>query len=224
MNEFIKKIRNKAELFLENDENHKDKIIDFILINLYTDEAIIFASNEVQIIQFSSISEKNYWIFSRESFNYEKSFFKYLEKNFKVGYVRNELHSNLWSYVQNNQKELKKGIQKYLQFCADYGITKESLNIDIPDIMKYFEGLAFQETMVYKGYIIEADDTNFDNPKEVLVNIYKRQSKFQERRDRIETISLNEIGLKQNIKEYIDENYILVNDDAKKQKKEERER
>ena len=73
--------------------------------------------------------------------------------------------------------------------------------------MKYFDGLAFQETMTYKGYVIEADETNYDNPKENLVTIYKSQQDYIDG-NYAENVSLNTVGLKQNIKEYIDEVYI----------------
>lgn len=206
MNEYIKSIQDKAEFLLKNDEKHKNKLIDFIIINLNTDEAIVFASDNKQIIQFSPVSEKSAWVLFKASFDYEEYLLENLEADFRVGYVRKELHLNLWNFIQNHQNNLKKGIQTYLQFCADYGITKKSLGAEV-DIMKYFEGLAFQETMDYKDYIIEADDTNFDNPREVLVNIYKSQKNFEKGKI-LETISLNEIGLKENIKEYIDACYI----------------
>jgi hypothetical protein len=72
--------------------------------------------------------------------------------------------------------------------------------------MKHFEGLAINETMKYKGYIIEADDLNVDNPKENLVNIYESKQDF-ENKECVETVSLNTVGLKQNIRDYIDEFY-----------------
>lgn len=63
------------------------------------------------------------------------------------------------------------------------------------------------DTMEYKGYIIEADDANLDNPKENLVNIYENKQDF-ENKECIETVSLNTVGLKQNIRDYIDEFYV----------------
>ena len=69
------------------------------------------------------------------------------------------------------------------------------------------------ETMEYKGYIIEADDVNFDNDKENLVNIYESKKDY-ENKESIEVVSLNTIGLKQNIKEYIDETYMMKDIDV----------
>ena len=131
-----------------------------------------------------------------------------------------EVHYSIWNSIHELYPEdidYKDGVQNYLQYCADNGITKEFLDknteLDTPDIMNYFEGLAMFETMEYKGYIIEADDVNFDNDKENLVNIYESKRDY-ENKESIEVVSLNTIGLKQNIKEYIDETYMMKDIDV----------
>ena len=128
------------------------------------------------------------------------------EEGKKIAYMTDDVHYSIWNSIHELYPEdidYKDGVQMYLQYCADKGITKEYLdektNIDTPDIMKYFKGLGIHETMIYKGYVIEADDTNYDNPKENLVNIYKCQEDFNKNKIN-ETISLNTINLKQNIK------------------------
>lgn len=76
--------------------------------------------------------------------------------------------------------------------------------------MKKFDDLELYETIEYKGYVAEIDDTNLDNEKENLVNIYENIEDYK-KKEPIETVSLNTKGLKQNIKEYIDEFYIDKN-------------
>lgn len=59
----------------------------------------------------------------------------------------------------------------------------------------------------YKGYICVVGDYNYDNHKESIVEIYKSKKHFKDG-DYIENVSLNNKNLKQNIKDYIDENYM----------------
>ena len=128
--------------------------------------------------------------------------------------MTDEVHYSIWNSIHELYPEdidYKDGVQAYLQYCADNGITKEYLDkktgFDTPDVMQYFEGLAINDTMKYKGYIIEADDLNLDNPKENLVHIYENEQDY-DKKEEIETVSLNTIGLKQNVRDYIDEFYI----------------
>lgn len=128
--------------------------------------------------------------------------------------MTDDVHYSIWNSIHELYPEdidYKDGVQNYLQYCADNGITKEYLDkktgLNTPDIMEYFEGLAFGEAMRYKGYICVADDMNLDNNKEKLVQIYENQQDYING-ENIETISLNTIGLKQNIKDYIDDVYI----------------
>ncbi len=218
MKESIEKTKKHIEEILQNNEEHQDKKIDFILIKPDTNETLTIASNGAdEMIHFApyTIDEQDeYNHIADWDFSWDEYFFKDLQDGYEIGYITDEIHYNLWNTIQEfypDDINYKDGVQNYLQYCADKGITKEYLdnktNLDTPDIMKYFEGLAFLETMEYKGYIIEADDNNFDNDKENLVNIYENKEDF-DKKESIETVSLNTIGLKQNIRDYIDEYYI----------------
>lgn len=67
-----------------------------------------------------------------------------------------------------------------------------------------------KEIISYKGYIAEIGEKNYDNDKEVLVNLYYGQKDFDEGNLK-ETISLNISDLENNIKEYINEVYYGIN-------------
>ena len=218
MNEKIKKVKEDIETFLMENMEHQNKHIDYILVDQETNETYVLASDGAdEAIEFNPLS-KNY----KEGFqyvpewdyNFDYYIYNYLEEGKQIAYMTDDVHYSIWNSIHELYPEdidYKDGVQNYLQYCADNGITKEYLDkktgLNTPDIMQYFEGLAFGETMRYKGYICVADDINLDNNKEKLVQIYENQQDYING-ENIETISLNTIGLKQNIKDYIDDVYI----------------
>lgn len=217
MNEKIKKIKEEIETFLMESIDHQNKHIDYILVNPENNEIYVLASDGVdEAIEFTPFSknyEGGYTNVPEWDYNFDYYIYNYLEEGKQIAFMTDEVHYSIWNSIHELYPEdidYKDGVQWYLQYCADNGITKgyldEKTGFDTPDVMKYFEGLAMFETMEYKGYIIEADDSNLDNPKENLVNIYENKQDY-ENKDCIETVSLNTVGLKQNIRDYIDEFY-----------------
>lgn len=75
--------------------------------------------------------------------------------------------------------------------------------------------MGYGEIMQYKGYSIEVDDYNQDAPSESLVNIYKSINDCRNGNNKLETISLLNDDLKQNIKDYIDVTYKPLKKDDK---------
>jgi len=229
MKEFVEKEKLRIEEILKDSMEHQDKKVDYILYKPDTQETNTLASNSSsdEAIEFTpntKNSPEGYFNVPEWDYNFDYYIYNLLEEGWKVGYMTPEVHYSIWNSIHELYPEdidYKDGVQNYLQYCADNGITKEFLDnntgLDTPDIMNYFEGLAMFETMEYKGYIIEADDVNFDNDKENLVNIYESKKDF-ENKESIETVSLNTIGLKQNIKEYIDETYMMKNVDVPSEK------
>ena len=225
MKEFIEKEKLRIEEFLKDSMEHQDKKIDYILYKSDTNETNILCSNSSseEAIEFTPITKNyqdGYSNVPEWDFNFDYYIYNLLEEGWQIGYMTPEVHYSIWNSIHELYPEdidYKDGVQNYLQYCADNGITKEFLDknteLDTPDIMNYFEGLAMFETMEYKGYIIEADDVNFDNDKENLVNIYESKRDY-ENKESIEVVSLNTIGLKQNIKDYIDETYMMKDIDV----------
>lgn len=214
MLKFIEEEKIKVEKFLNDNMEHQDKKIDYILYKPDKMETNILASNSNdEAIEFrSNTNDFNYvpeW-----DYNFDYYIYNLLEENWKIEYMTPEVHYSIWNSINElypNDIDYKDGVQNYLQYCADNKITKKYLDeetgLNTPDVMQHFEGIALNETMKYKGYIIEAGDLNDDNPKENLVYIYDNEQDYING-DEIETISLNTIGLKQNVKDYIDEFYI----------------
>ena len=218
MNEDIKKIKEKIEEFLNEDEEHQNKHIDYILVDSETRETYILASDgNEEAIEFTPYTKDykgGYQNVPEWDYNFDYYIYNYLEEGKQIAYMTDDVHYSIWNSINElypTDIDYKDGVQNYLQYCADNRITKEYLDkktgFDTPDIMKYFEGLAINEKMEYRGYIIEADDLNYDNPKENLVHIYDNEQDYINGEER-ETVSLNTIGLKQNVKDYIDEFYV----------------
>ena len=218
MNEKIEKEKNEIESFLNDSIDHQDKHIDYILVDPNTNETYVLASDgNDEAIEFNPLSknyEGGYTNVPEWDYNFDYYIYNYLEEGKRIGYMTDEVHYSIWNSIHELYPEdidYKDGVQAYLQYCADNGITKEYLDkktgFDTPDIMQYFEGLALNSIMQYKGYIIEADDLNVDNPKENLVHIYENNQDYINGEE-IETVSLNTIGLKQNVRDYIDEFYV----------------
>lgn len=214
MLKFIEEEKIKVEKFLNDNMEHQDKKIDYILYKPDKMETNILASNSNdEAIEFrSNTNDFNYvpeW-----DYNFDYYIYNLLEENWKIEYMTPEVHYSIWNSINElypNDIDYKDGVQNYLQYCADNKITKKYLDeetgLNTPDVMQHFEGIALNETMKYKGYIIEAGDLNDDNPKENLVYIYDNEQDYING-DEMETISLNIIGLKQNVRDYIDEFYI----------------
>lgn len=214
MLKFIEEEKIKVEKFLNDNMEHQDKKIDYILYKPDKMETNILASNSNdEAIEFrSNTNDFNYvpeW-----DYNFDYYIYNLLEENWKIEYMTPEVHYSIWNSINElypNDIDYKDGVQNYLQYCTDNKITKKYLDeetgLNTPDVMQHFEGIALNETMKYKGYIIETGDLNDDNPKENFVYIYDNEQDYING-DEIETISLNTIGLKQNVRDYIDEFYI----------------
>ncbi len=218
MNERIEKVKNEIESFLKDSIEHQNKHIDYILVDPNTNETYVLASDgNDEAIEFNPLSknyEGGYTNVPEWDYNFDYYIYNYLEEGKQIAFMSDDVNYSIWNSIHElypDDIEYKDGVQSYLQYCADNGITKEYLDkktgFDTPDIMQYFEGLAINDRMQYKGYIIEADDLNLDNPKENLVHIYENEQDYINGEE-IETVSLNTVGLKQNVREYIDEFYI----------------
>ncbi len=218
MNEDIKKIKEDIERFLSEDEEHQNKHIDYILVDPESRDTYVLASDEneeaIEFTPFTKDYKSGYQNVPEWDYNFDYYVYNYLEEGKQIAYMTDNVHYSIWNSIHElypTDIDYKDGVQNYLQYCADNGITKEYLDkqteLDTPNIMEFFEGLAINEKMEYKGYIIEVDDFNFDNQRENLVHIYDNEQDYINGEER-ETVSLNTIRLKQNVKDYIDEFYV----------------
>lgn len=209
--EIVEKIK---KILFQSDED-KNKHIDYILYNSEEKLHFISASNGYEdIIGLTFQNEKeNSFRIPEWDYDIDYYLFKKLEDGYKIQYMTNDTHYGLWNLINElypDDIENKGGVQNYLQYCFDEGITKEYLDKeiggDVPNVLQQFDGLTINQTMEYKGYIIEVGDLNYDNPEESLVYIYDNLENYMNGDER-ETISLTTIGLKKNIRDYINDVY-----------------
>ena len=78
----------------------------------------------------------------------------------------------------------------------DYNDVKDNPDIEMGTIFRF------------ENYICEVDDFNQDNPNESIVYIYDSQKAFDDN-EYIEQVSLVNNDIKDNIREYMEDNYVV---------------
>lgn len=223
MEKHIETTKQEIEEFLMNDEEHSNKHIDYILIKNKTGETYTLASDEageeaIEFTPYTKDHKNGYGYVPEWEYNFDYYIFGYLDEDYSIGYMTNNIHYNLWNSIHElypNDIENKDGVKKYLKYCKDNNITKEFIdrttNFDTPDVMYILGDMSIGSTLGYKGYIAVVDENNFDNPNEILVDVFKSGSDV-----RLETVSLNKNGLEKNIRDYINKNYNSKNKDLER--------
>ena len=104
------------------------------------------------------------------SYNVDEDIFELLENEYEIGFMSIEFHSSVWAGIEDigiDEYEHKLGLQKYLKYCKDNGITKEAIekemDREMPDIMQYFE---------QKTDYIQIENGQVQMPKEM----YKKEN------------------------------------------------
>lgn len=211
----IEEIVKKVNEILKNNEdykNDKDMKVQYILLNedKQITDIVCFGWNGVVSVEPKTFEIKEIpdWAFS-----YDSDLFESLKEGKNIAYMNAEIHYDIWCRIDEWYPEdidCKDGLQMYIKYCDEKGITKEYLDkimeLDTPDIMKNFKNLEVGDILKYKGYIAYVDESNLDNEKENIVYIYKNEQDYING-EYIESVSLNNDGIKQNIKKYIDETY-----------------
>lgn len=220
MEDIIKQTRDNVEAFFKEDMELQNMQIDFILVNLKTNETITLASDgQEEMIQFAPYTtkengyENGYMIIPDWDFNFDTYLFEELQKGYDIGYMNDKCHYGVWQNIEEwypEEFENIDGIQKYLKYCKDNEITKEYLDnkmgLNTKDVMQYYENLEVGDTMEYLEYIAEVDKINPDNNKESIINFYKNKQDYIDG-EKVERVSLNTKYLKEKVRSYIEENY-----------------
>lgn len=81
------------------------------------------------------------------AYNFDEDIFRELQSNKEIAYMSFDTHYGIWTFIKDVTTEEiknKNGMQKYLKYCKDNGITKETIEKqcntkDVFDIMKYYK-------------------------------------------------------------------------------------
>ncbi len=159
--EVVEFTKNSIENSIIEDEELYDTNIDFILINPNNNDTIsIISDGQEKIIEFTPYTKEmktGYSHIAEWDYNFDDYLFQELEKGYEIGYMSIDNHYGIWNSIEELYPEdinYKDGVQMYLQYCVDNGITKQYLDrktsFDTPNIMKYFKGLTLNDTIEYR--------------------------------------------------------------------------
>lgn len=206
-------LKNKVERLLKSNEEYEKFELEYILVDKNDPkEVFAIATNNDEILEIKP-NTKEINNYMEWAFNYDEDFFEELEENKDIAFISNTGHYNLWYSIEDwiiDESENKVGIQKYLEYCKVNGITKEKLQKEnmgkpeLPDVMKYYIELDRGEEIIYKDFKAVVDEDNIDELSESLIEIYKLDDN-----EIIEIVSLKKQDLENNIKEYIEENFYI---------------
>ena len=131
--------KNLSEIYvLVNSKNPKNSVV--VMYDTDT-EKFCFIKPYMKKLE-DKISSLEEW-----RFNYEEHLFEYLENDYQM-FNSNDLvvHYNVWNYIEEmypEEIENKKGMQNYLKYCKENGITKNKIEnevkYDVPDVMKLYK-------------------------------------------------------------------------------------
>lgn len=175
MQETIEKIVKKANKILRNNEEYKEDEamqVQYVLLDKDNkiDDIVCYGWDDIVSIDSKTfeIDPIHDW-----AFNYDNDLFEQLQKGYKIGYMTDNAHYDIWCLINEwypEDIEYKDGLNLYIKYCVDNGITKEyldkKLELDAPYIMNFLEESALDETMTCKGNTIE---NNVE--KEKILNI-----------------------------------------------------
>lgn len=146
----IENIKNEIETFLNNSIEHQNKYINYILYDPNNNNTYTLASDNydgaIEFTPYTKNESGGYIQVPEWEYNFDYYILCYLEEGLKIGYMIDEVHYGIWNSIYElypNDIEYKNGVQAYLKYCVDNGITKEYLDkkfgYDTPNIMKYYE-------------------------------------------------------------------------------------
>lgn len=149
MEEFnIEEIKKEMENILLDDiyeEDYKDYKIGYIMTNKEKIYGVAFDDSDVAVsidMEKKRVEELYDW-----AYLISEDIFEALENEMHIGYMDVLSHVGIWQQIGDWYPEdivHKKGMQKYLRYCKEKGITKEFIlkefkTSGLPDAMKYYK-------------------------------------------------------------------------------------
>ena len=141
-----------AEKTLKENEEYEGEYKNYEVCYILKDleeikDSIIMASNEEEMIQIDPFDDEIIGIMDW-AYNIDEDVFEQLQDHNKIiEYMNMDTHYGIWCNVEEwypEDIEYKKGMQEYLKYCKENGITKEKIeqdvkNAKVTDIMKFYK-------------------------------------------------------------------------------------
>lgn len=144
----IEKIKKEMENILSDDiydGDYKDYKIGYIMVNKEKTYGVAFDDSDGAVsidMEKKEVEELYDW-----AYLISEDVFESLEDKMQIGYMNVLSHIGIWQQIGDwypEDIEHKKGMQKYLRYCKEKGITKEFILKEfktsrLPDAMKYYK-------------------------------------------------------------------------------------
>lgn len=140
-----------------DEENYK---IQYLLVKgrkNSPENAVAYATYESEMMILYPLQENRQPLeLSDDFFGFDSDLFEYLEQGYSVAFMSLESHCCIWNEIGDLQEDLEHqaGMQKYLHFCKQHGITKEQLakegEYDGMDVMKFYDRQAARGSQAKK--------------------------------------------------------------------------
>ena len=139
------KMKDNIESFIKS-KDYNDFFVVYILVDKTdSNNTIAVATNYDELIEINPNKQEIKPIMDW-AYSIDEDIFGELEKNKEIGYMNIEQHYAMWHDINEyapEDIEHKKGMQKYLKYCKENGITRERISKEIhrniPDAMKHYK-------------------------------------------------------------------------------------
>lgn len=141
----IEKIIKKANMMIKNNEELNDFELRYVLMDENDKKNPIVITYDYDTLYNLDVLNDTFYSIGDWTYNIDNDIFEELEKGKKIGYMDLGTHYNIWSYVDDMYDDIDHidGMNRYIEYCIDNNIIKEKLeeklDLDVPDIMKYYK-------------------------------------------------------------------------------------
>lgn len=143
--DFIKETYNEISSFLNDNIEHQNKEIAYILYEPITKETRTLATDGIEnSIEFDS-RKQDYSFVAEWDYNFDYYLYDLFQNGMEIGYMSDDVHYSIWNSINElypTDIECKDGVKYYIEYCRQNNITKDYIDsktgFDTPDIMSKF--------------------------------------------------------------------------------------
>ena len=142
-----KKIK-QIDFFLKNSIEHRQKNIEYVLLNPKTQELYVLCADHDDAIEFTPYTKNypnGYCHVPDFDYNFDYYLFNQLESGLNIKYISMNTHNGIWNSINElypHDFECKAGLRKYINYCQKSNITKSKIDKEtssnVPNILNLF--------------------------------------------------------------------------------------